>query len=249
MSISVPYVYDTLQTLIRKDQKGNSFNISEFNRVAKLINYELYGEYSKKVGKSTEVNEAIKNLLKMGATISLTTGGGDLPDDYERIVGKPYTIAGSIFTPVDVVISLELPDRSSDELTKPTVEHPICIIGGYVATKSRIQVYPNTIASLSINYLRLPSTPILDYYINANGTYTYLDVGATDITIPVGAVYSDGVTTNPATVNSLTIDFEWHEDQTPIIINMILQKAGIILDDQVAIQYGIAKQTKEEQDD
>ena len=184
----------------------------------------------------------------MGVAIALTTGAGDLPDDYERIIGMPYTISGSIFTKVDEITELELPERSSDELTKPTTEHPICIIGGVVSEKSRIQVYPNSIASVSINYLKLPVVPFLDYYINANGLYTYLDEGATGINVPAGAVYSDG-RAGPITVSSLTKDLEWHEHQTPIIINIILQKAGIILNDQTAIQYGIAKQTKEEQDD
>ncbi len=249
--ISVSYVYDTIQTLIRKDQKGNSFNISEFNRVGKLINYELYNIYAPDIGESTEVNEALKDLKVMGAPIALTSGKGDLPDGYERIIGKPYTISGSTFVAVDEITELELPERSSDELTQPTVAHPVCIIGGAVSGGglSQIQVYPTTIASVSINYLRLPIVPVLDYYINANGTYTYLDEDATNITIPAGAIYSDGVTTNPSTVNSLTKNFEWHEHQTDIIINMILQKAGIVLGDQTAIQYGIAKQTKEEQDD
>ena len=247
--ILVSYVYDTIQTLIRKDQKGNTFNLSEFNRVAKLINYELYNIFAPDIGKSTEVNEALKDLKIMGSAISLTTGAGNLPAGYERIIGKPYTISGSTFAEVDEITELELPQRSSDELTQPTVAHPVCIIGGVSGGSSRIQVYPNTIASVSINYLKLPVAPVLDFYINANGLYTYLDEDATGITIPVGAVYSDGVTVNPSTVNSLTKNFEWHEHQTPIIISMILQKAGIILSDQTAIQYGIAKQTKSEQDD
>jgi hypothetical protein len=40
---------------------------------------------------------------------------------------------------------------------------------------------------------------------------------------------------------------EWHEHQTPILVNMILQKAGVVLESQIPIEYGVAKQTKEEE--
>jgi hypothetical protein len=246
--ISVSYVFDTIQTLIRKDQKGNSFNIKEFNRLAKLVNFELYNIYADKLEESQDVTEALKDFMTMEDSISLTSGVGDLPADYERLLSKPYTISGSDYTEVDIITRPEKTFRLSDELTKPTATHPIAIIGGVdVSGNSQIEVYPDTITTVYIDYLSIPATPILDYYINSNGLYTYLDEGATGITIPVDAIYSDGVTTNPSTVDSLTIDFEWHEHQTPIIVDMILQRAGIVLEQQVPIEYGVAKQTKEEQ--
>lgn len=240
------YVYDTIQILIRKDQKGNSFNITEFNKVAKLVNYELYNSYSSRVEESSDITEALKSFMTMGEELTLTLGVEPLPATYERLLGKPYVFDDPAFIPVDVITNLELVDRLADELTKPSDAAPIAIIGG-LETTPKIQVYPTDTASIFINYLSLPATPILDYYIDQYGQYTYLDEGATSISLPALAVYSDG-TVGPDTIAaSLTIDFEWHEDQTPILINMILQKAGIVLGDQTAIQYGIARETKEEQ--
>ncbi len=246
--ISVSFLYDTIQTLIRKDQKGNSFNIQEFNRLAKLVNYELFSFYSPLSGQDIDKIEALKDFVVLGATVSLTAGVGNLPSGYERIQGVPYVINGSDTIAVDVITSLELPGRLADELTKPTSEHPVAIIGGAPVTNlSQITVYPSTISAIQVSYIKMPATPILDYYIASTGLYVYLDEGATGVTIPVGAVYSDGVTVNPSAVDSQTVNFEWREDQTPLLIDMVLQKAGIILDSQAPIEYGIAKQNKEEQ--
>jgi len=180
--------------------------------------------------------------------VTLASGVGNLPSAYERLQGIPYVISGADFIPVDVITSLELPVRLADELTKPTVTHPVAIIGGAKVTDlSQITVYPDTITTLQVSYLKIPAIPLLDYYILSTGQYYYLAVDEDGVTIPVGAVYSDGVTVNPSTVDSLTVNFEWHEDETPILINMVLQKAGIILESQMPIEYGIAKQNKEEQ--
>ena len=247
--ISVSYLYDTIQTLIRKDQHGNSFNITEFNRIIKLVNYELYNTYASKVGESIENTEALKDFMRLEVSVTLTTGVGDLPSGYERMLGTPHSVGVvDTYSPIDIVTSLELKRRRDDFLTQPSVADPVAIIGGaQVGGLSQITVYPAIgVSAIIIDYLTIPATPILDYYVASTGLYVYLDEGAENVSIPTGAVYSDG-TAGPTTEDSTTVDFEWHEDETPILIDMILQKAGIVLGQQVAIEYGIAKETKEEQ--
>lgn len=242
------YVYDTILTYIRKDQQGNAFNITEYNNVIKDVNYMLYNQRASDAGEDTDNIESLKDFMTLGASVSLTAGAGVLPSGYERLLGKPHWVSGSDSIPIDQVNSLEKADRLKDELTKPTTKHPICIIGGKTGSDSAIQVYPTTgISTILIDYLSIPSTPFLDYYVLETGVYVYLDEGATSITLPSGAVYRDG-TIGPGTIaNSATVNFEWHEHETTTIINMILQKAGLIIKDEGAIQYGIAKETKEEQ--
>jgi len=244
--ILTSYIYDTISTLIRKDQHGNSFNIEEFNRIIKLINYELYTFHAGRIGEYSESTEALKDFIVMDLPLSLSSGVAALANAYDRMMGKPYILSGTDYVPVDIVTNLELIDRLSDELTKPTATHPIAVLGETSGGNSRIKVYPTDTATLYINYLTIPAVPILDYYIASTGLYVYLDEDATGISVPSGAVYSDG-TPGPTTVASTTVDFEWHEDETPIIIDMILQKAGLVLEKQMPIEYGIAKETKEEQ--
>jgi hypothetical protein len=244
MSILSSYVYDTIQTILRKDQKGNAFSISEFNRIAPIANFSLYNFYVANLEESQEVTEETKAFMTLNHEITLTSGVGSLPA-YGRMLGVPYVISGQDTIPVDLLTNLELPFRLSDELTKPTALHPIAILGGKTGANKNITVYPASTSSVRINYLSIPATPVLDFYIDTNGLYVYLDQGETGVSIPAGAVYSDG-TVGPTTKDSQTVDFEWHEDQVPMIISEVLQKAGLILSEQVAIEYGIARETKEE---
>lgn len=239
--IYVSSVYDTIQTLIRKDQKGNSFSITEFNRLIPIVNFELYNFYVANLEEGQEVTEELKAFMTLKATVSLTSGVGQLPS-YGRMLGVPYTDTAES----DLVTNKELTFRLFDELTQPTVEDPISILGGLTGTAKNITVYPDTISSIYINYLSIPVTPVLDFYIDSNGLYVYLDEDATSVSVPSGAVYSDG-RAGPISVDSQTINLEWHNDQTPMIISNLLQKAGIILNEQMAVEYGVAKETKEEQ--
>lgn len=239
--IYVSSVFDTVQTLIRKDQKGNSFSIKEFNNLISMVNYELYNFYASHVQETQDVTEQLKSFMVLNSPITLTTGVGSLPT-YGRLLGMPRV--GT--TKIDVVTSLELSERLTDELTAPTVDDPVAIIGGKTGSNNNITVYPTSISSITIDYLKIPANPLLDYYIDSNGLYVYLLEGAIGVSVPSGAVYSDG-TPGPTSVNSLTIDLEWSEETLPIIVNALLQKAGIILGEQMAVEYGIAKETKEEQ--
>ena len=253
--ISASYIYDTILTLIRKDQHGNSFNIDEFNRIIKLVNYELYNSYAGKVGEDISNVEALKDFMVYNASVAMTAGVGSLPTGYERLMGNPHWtgLLGAEYIPLDVVNALELKIRRDDYLTQPSVTWPVAYIGGaQVASKSQIQVHPVVMAGMAaiiIDYLRLPATPFLDYYVASTGLYVYMAASPATVSIPAGATYRDGTAGPLPTQSSSTVNFEWGEDQTPIIINMILQKAGIVLEKQVAIEYGIARETKEAQND
>lgn len=244
MSILSSYIYDTIQVILRKDQKGNAFNISEFNKIAPVANFSLYNFYASKIEEDQDITEDLMGFMTLGEEISLTAGVGDLPA-YGRMLGKPYVVSGSDTIRVDLITNLELADRLADELTKPTATDPVAIIGGKTGTDNHITVYPVSISSVFINYLSIPATPVLDYYIASNGLYVYIDAGATGVSVPSGAMYSDG-TPGPTSVDSKTVDFEWNSEQTPAILSGVLQKAGLVLNEQVAIEYGIARETKEE---
>lgn len=250
--ILASYLYDTVRTIIRKDQHGNSFNITEYNNIIQLINYELYNSYAANVGENLENTEALKDFMKLEQTVALVSGVGNLPTGYERMLGKPHWkgILGADWILLDVANSLEMKDRRNDPLTEPDILHPVAIIGGaQVTSKSQITVYPTTIpnGNIYIDYLTIPATPFLDYYVASTGLYVYMIEGATAVNIPAGAVYRDGTAGGGAvTKDSITVNFEWHADQTPILSSMILQKAGLAITNQVAIEYGIAKETKAE---
>jgi hypothetical protein len=95
--------------------------------------------------------------------VSLVSGVGSLPTDFKSLIGKPRYLSSGSYISVDLVSTLELIERQEDYLTQPTLTHPVCQLGGMDANdRLQINVYPNTIATVYVDYLR---TPIYHFWI------------------------------------------------------------------------------------
>jgi hypothetical protein len=415
--IKASTVYDTALALAKKDQRGNSFNIEEFNNVSALVNMELYNFYVSKYENGAEISDAMTPFKVRNRTITLTAGVGSIPAEVDKLAGNPWvahpwgvvtatgtvdvvnwpdekvkvtspdhglkdgavvtvtglsihtitakaihyidknsfwvdvnyaapdvltsavwTVVGASYKEVDMVTEEELSVRWADHLTKPTIQNPVAVLdtssqsltvttfgvggdkytgypwvhvhshglkvgdivefynvldGGGVATVfynaavqggyrvlyvhdndnfvfdetysaipqsatmiaygvTRINVYPTTIPSVIINYLRYPRTPFLDYYVDSNYAIHYLDEYnayiETSYTLAAGDVYRDGTSTLGTVVYSWTVNWEWDEDLLPQIVYMILQKMGINLENmsvaQIATQLDVKEQSQ-----
>lgn len=237
-------IYEMVLDLVRKDKRGRSFDIDEFNRVAKVVNAEVYAHYYSLYETSLESSDAL-DAFKMGNhQITLTAVGtasaiGTLPADYYTVVGVPRYVDGANIREVDVVTSIEFTKRQVDYLTRPTVKNPIVAFGGADGTGGReVAVLPNTLASIRMDYLKVAATPFLDYYVNdTTMEYTYIAAGATP-TVPVGSTYRDGSAGSYAVPAPLTVDFDWSIDDTALILSMFIQKLGLQLGDELMIQVG-----------
>lgn len=316
MSVNVETVFNTVLTIIRKDQQGRAFNATEFNRIIPMINYELFNYYADRLADDKKNIHALRDFVDKNYLVALTNGVGNIPIDFVELLGKPYYLestgtitthivvdndelydsgasytadelngktlyiisgdhAGETYTiydntastititgtvgekiegesyvvlldegriDVDLVGFAELVDRLSDELTQPTEDDPIAVLGD-VNSFSLINVYPTSLKAIYINYLKMPATPLLDYYVDSNGFYTFLAAGATGVSVPAGATYRTG-TAGPTSVNSATVHFAWDAEQMTAIVYRILQKAGVALEKELIIQYGLTQEEK-----
>lgn len=112
---------------------------------------------------------------------------------------------------------------------------------------TQITVYPATLTSININYLKLPPVPFLDYYVDVNGLIVFMTEGAKQVNIPAGAEYRTGTAGGPAVyVDSATVNWGWDKDVLPHIIYAILQKAGLNTQSMETINMAIAEENKEE---
>jgi hypothetical protein len=112
---------------------------------------------------------------------------------------------------------------------------------------TQITVYPSTISSISLSYLKFPATPLLDYYVTSAGLIVYLEEGARQVNIPAGAEYRTGTVGGPAVyVDSATRNWQWDKDVLPQIIYSILQKAGINMENMNIAQLSTQLNAKEE---
>ena len=248
-------VYDTLQDAVRKDRRGRSLSIEEFNNLSVIVNHSLFSDFYDKFEGNIESSDALGGFkvfeygIDLTANANQTAAVGTLPANYYHIIGQPKTIGGlAPFTVyvVDIVTAQEHSIRIEDYLTQPTTIHPMCQIGGVNASEEmQIRVYPYSIAKVYIDYLREPDTPYLDFYINDTTLdYTYMASGV-NVTVPLGSTYRDG-TPGVTTEASLTVNWEYDNDDIELIIGKFLGLMGIQLESEILIQSGALIESKKQ---
>jgi hypothetical protein len=110
---------------------------------------------------------------------------------------------------------------------------------------TQITVYPATLTSINLNYLKLPPVPFLDYYVTSAGLIVFMAEGAKAVSIAAGDEYRDG-SVGPTTKDSATVNWGWDKDVLPHIIYAILSKAGLNIQDMNTINLAINEEAKEE---
>lgn len=237
-------VYNTLLNAIRKDRRGNSLQIDEFNRLSVIVSQRLMDDYFAKFEQGIDSSSDIGAFKKLEQSLTITAGKAALPTDYYRLIGEPYHVDSTHGTRyIDVVTSLEHSKRERNVLTKSTTKNPTCVIGSEDASKNiEIRVYPTTITTIYIDYLREVDTPFLDYYVNTTTLQpTFLTEGQAPYTVTSPYVYRDGTT---GSKTSITKDWDFDYGDLPVIISYFMQLMGIQLPDQLLIEVG--KQDKQE---
>jgi hypothetical protein len=160
--------------------------------------------------------------------------------------GKPYyTDVNGVTRYLDLVSDMEHAWRQGDYLTQSSLTHPTYRFG--TATSGGVkQIFVSPTAGINpiyVDYVRIPSTPILDYYINnADLNYHWLSVGV-NADIPVGCTAMNG-TVGAAIVASQTINWEFNSDDIPLIMALFLQYAGIQIPDPVLYEGGTLQEQK-----
>jgi hypothetical protein len=232
-------VYEAVLDSLRKDKRGLAISLDEFNRLSPLINNRLLADYCKDFENGIDITSSIGAFKKLDQPLYLSSGKIALPSDYYQMIGEPwYTDASSVVRYLDVVTSLEHSKRERDYLTKSTLKHPTCVIGSEdSAGNLEIRVYPATITTIYVDYIRETATPFLDYYMNTSTLVTsYLTAEQGLVNISGSNVYRDGTTGNKT---SLTVDWEWESDQLPLIVAYFREEIGGILPDEGMVQVGM----------
>jgi len=237
-------MYKNLLVEINSDLYGGSFAIDEFNNIIALVNESFvkdkYDEYVA-AGMSRQEILATKLMTSLSTSAALTfaAGSADLPSDYLFYKAIGYGASGSQ-VPGDVVEEDIWVNRQDNTITGPTTSHPI-----YRLTTTTIRVLPSTITTLTeLYYIKEPTTPFLDYYIDSNDNKVFLDAGATTVAVGAGETTRAGVA-GPTTVDSATVEWVYTEDFHGELFNRILGLLAIRNRDQVVMQGTELKEQKE----
>jgi len=243
-------LYKSVLDQLRKDLRGDALTVIEFNQLLAVVNYEYYAQQYEKFQLTQNITDSLKPFIST-ATVALTTGAGTLPSspsDYLHTVGKPTcveTISAVTYTrTIDVITEAEYAERVVDPITQPTTTYPVAVIRG-----TTITVYPTSITSITLYFLRKPTAPALDYYLTvATNVRTYMAAAGTHtVATPTGTEYYPLAATQPsagATYASQTVELEWGLQDRPSILNMLLHKCGMEMGDTTIAQYELQQQEK-----
>lgn len=250
MALKNETLYKAALNITRKDVKGQAFNPQEFTRYLWLGSNDYHDQQYQRYKRTGRMPSALRPFIIKGASVNLSSGVGSLPSTFFALIGRPKWGAKTIAIVDDEQYNV-LEDHS---IMAPTVRKPVAritysdVADSYTNDKWEITVYPTTVFSdetLTVDYLRTPKEPILDYYIDADGAYQYLDEGETH-TVVVGEVYP--VASSPPTVgseySSTTIETIWNDVDKENILYMVLAYAGITVSRADIGQYFDAKRVE-----
>jgi hypothetical protein len=240
------FIYKYVLFLANKAVTGNNPSPEDFNIALNASNLK---HFKKKTGipeeyrvgmpisrQSFEVTQIITDdvlpfKIHMGdqntPPLSVNSNGyADIPSDffYPSALSHKYfpntDCTGSyILRPIDVLTDSQWDHIAGSAIRMPTLMYPACNFQNGV-----IRFLPKDIQRVDFVYLKLPETPVYDYYINADGEHIYMIPGESHVLL-TGEQGSAGQTSG--TVTSLSVELEWHDINKLDIVSLILSNLGI----------------------
>ena len=222
MAINVDKVYKVVLYILNKEQRGFLTPV-QFNGLARQAQLDLFEksfyDYNRavikgdRIGFSSEYGDLAANIQEKidvfakQATLTFTSGVASEPADLYRTV----LIVANGDTEVEQVKKTELSYLTSNKLTAPSTSYPV-----YYAEGDSIKIFPTSITSAKIDYIKKPSDPVWAYTGGGTSAYTY----------------SSGSST----------DFELHPSEEVMLVTKILAYAGVIINDPTVIQTAQVKE-------
>ena len=215
MAVSVDSVYQTVLTLLNKEQRG-FLPQKEFNLLAQQAQVEIFENYFFELGRATaqygemtdEYSSIADNIFEKledfetSSSTQVTSGVFDLPSNMYRL--QTITANG-----IEVIKKKhrEIGYMLRSPLTSPNEAMP-----NYVRTGRSIQLYPSTLTSVVVNYIQGLST---------QPTWEGMVVSGQVVVNPPNA-QNDGA-------GGTSINFELHSSEEPELVSKILGYAGLVV--------------------
>lgn len=222
MAINVDKVYKVVLYILNKEQRGFLTPV-QFNGLARQAQLDLFEksfyDYNRavikgdRIGFSSEYGDIAANIQEKidifakQATLTFTTGVAAEPNDLYRTV----LIVVNGDTEVEQVKKTELSYLNSNKLTAPSASYPV-----YYSEGENIKIFPTSITSAKIDYIKTPVDPVWAYTGGGSSAYAY----------------SSGS----------SVDFELHPSEEVMLVTKILAYAGVIVNDPTVIQTAQVKE-------
>ena len=234
--VNVDTVYQRVLALANKEQRGY-ITPQEFNLFANQAQMEILEQYfydinqfGRQHGNDTEYSDMLSVIQEKLSELEVRivdsiTSIADGIYDYRTELDDVYKL-GSVHTThptnsqkieIEEVNNNEWYTMQSAPLTRPTLARPV-----YVNRQDGLNIYPNTISSIDISYIKQP----------AKVEWAYVVVNDK-------ALYND----------TLSVDFELHASEESELVYKILMLSGVVIKKpeltQVAAQVEGSKEQQE----
>jgi len=205
MAVSIDNVYQKVLAFANKEQRGY-ITPQEFNLFADQAQMEILEQYfydinqwSRQHGNDTEYSDMLSLLTEKLSTLNAILPNQTVTSGVINIPTVVYKL-GSIFTndtqvEIEEVNYNEYKHMQLAPLTKPTLTRPV-----YVNSTSSLNIYPSTITSIDMLYVKKPTTPNWAYVVVNDKT-----------------LYNANV----------SVDFELHSSEESELVYRILAYAGV----------------------
>ena len=213
MAVSVDTVYQRVLTLANKEQRGY-ITPQEFNLFANQAQMEILEQYFYDInqfgrvhGNDTEYSDMLSLIQEKLSELEVRLIGETLLNGIynHRLIQDIYKL-GSVHTmhptnfqqiEVEQINNNEWYIMQSAPLTRPTLARPV-----YVNRQDGLNIYPNTIGTIDISYIKQPN--IIQWaYVVVNDKTLYND--------------------------NISVDFELHASEESELVYRILMLSGVTL--------------------
>ena len=205
--VSVDTVYQRVLALANKEQRGY-ITPQEFNLFANQIQIDMLEQYfydinqwSRQHGNDTEYSDMLSVITEKLSCLNILLQNQTVKKGILCVPTEIYKL-GSVFVSnsqveIEEVNHNEYKTMQLSPLTKPTLSRPV-----YVNRINGLSIYPNTISSVDISYIKKP--------VKAEWAY---------VVVNDKALYNDNI----------SVDFELHASEESELVYKILMLSGIAI--------------------
>ena len=184
MAVSVDTVYQRVLALANKEQRGY-ITPQEFNLLANQVQLDMLEQYfydvnqwSRQHGNDTEYSDMLGVLSEKIAALNVRELNLPVSSGILTMPTNAYKL-GSVFTSntqveVEEVNYNEYQTMQLGPLTRPTLNRPV-----YVNRIDGLNIYPNTIATVDVSYIKQPDQ-VQWAYVVVNDKALYNDFESVD---------------------------------------------------------------------
>lgn len=257
MTMDNGQIYDFVNTILRKEKNGSAISPERFTLMLISSMWEKVNYEFSRFEITQVVTDTIKSLKVPEETIAISASGTfdltTLAEDYLHPTTLTYVDTSTRTRQIDICTDAEWAEYTSNSLLAPDLLFPIAKIAG-----DTLFTTPIVSVNAELTYLKKPTEPFYDYYIDANDEIVYLQEGQV-YTLLANESYTekespyatfgvgDTIGVKPAQdANNMSVELPFPDQERIDVAYKILQKLGIPVQENMAAQFGAAKEQKEE---